>query len=416
MMQAAILTIGDELLNGQTVDTNSAWIGQELGAIGVKVTAKMSVSDSKDAIQHGLDTLYRDANLVIITGGLGPTDDDVTKKSIADYLGDELVFSEETYDRLAGFFKKRGRTPLDAHRQQCMLPSSAELITNQRGTAPGMWIQQGERYMLSMPGVPAEMKGLMKGGGLQRIADLNPDRYIDYQIIKTVGTGESVISERTQPILKNLPDHMEMAYLPSIGSVKLRLTAIGHDEAQVKADNAQVAAQIEAELGDLVYGRGDITLQESVGRLAMDRGWMIGTAESCTGGHISQLITSKSGSSRYYKGSVIAYANEIKTDILGVSTVVLQENGAVSEPVVRQMVLGLIDHLGVDLAVAVSGIAGPTGGTPEKPVGTIWMAVGTANQVITKKLSLSKTRDLNIRYTAVAALAMMRRFMMKTST
>jgi len=314
----------------------------------------MSVSDQTEAIHHGLESLYKDADLVIITGGLGPTEDDVTKKSLAAYLGDNLVFSQETYDRLARMFERYGRSPLEAHRQQCMLPSSAQLITNKRGTAPGMWMQKGDRYLLSMPGVPSEMKGLMLGGGLQRIADLNPDTLIDYQIIKTVGIGESVISERIQPILTTLPDHIEMG--------------------------------------------------------------MIGTAESCTGGHISQLITSISGSSKYYKGSVIAYANEVKTDILGVPTSTLEKHGAVSEPTVRQMVLGLIDHLDVDIAVAVSGIAGPTGGSPEKPVGTIWMAVGNKSEVVTRKLSLSKNRELNIRYTAVFALDMMRRFLLKQST
>jgi len=415
-MKVAILTIGDELLNGQTIDTNSAWIGEKLAGIGVKVSAKMSVSDQTEAIHHGLESLYKDADLVIITGGLGPTEDDVTKKSLAAYLGDNLVFSQETYDRLARMFERYGRSPLEAHRQQCMLPSSAQLITNKRGTAPGMWMQKGDRYLLSMPGVPSEMKGLMLGGGLQRIADLNPDTLIDYQIIKTVGIGESVISERIQPILTTLPDHIEIAYLPGVGSVKLRLTATGQSEDDVRGANANAAALIEAELGDYVYGRGDITLQEAVGQLAKDKGWMIGTAESCTGGHISQLITSISGSSKYYKGSVIAYANEVKTDILGVPTSTLEKHGAVSEPTVRQMVLGLIDHLDVDIAVAVSGIAGPTGGSPEKPVGTIWMAVGNKSEVVTRKLSLSKNRELNIRYTAVFALDMMRRFLLKQST
>jgi len=412
-MKAAILTIGDELLNGQTIDTNSAWIGEELGSIGVKVSAKMSVSDHQEAIHHGLDSLYTDAELVIVTGGLGPTEDDVTKKSLAAYLEDELVFSQETYDRLAGFFKKRGRAPLEAHRQQCMLPSSAQLITNDRGTAPGMWIQKGSRYLLSMPGVPSEMKGLMKGGGLQMIADLNPNTCIDYQILKTVGIGESVISKRIQPILKTLSDHVKIAYLPSVGSVKLRLTATGQNEDDMKAANTEAANRIEAELGDFVYGRGDITIQEAVGQLAMKKGWMIGTAESCTGGYISQLITSKSGSSRYYKGSVIAYANDVKTEILGVSNDTISQDGAVSESTVKQMIVGLIDHLGIDLGVAVSGIAGPTGGTPDKPVGTIWMAVGNSSEVVTNKLLLSKNRELNIRYTAVFALDMMRRFMMK---
>ena len=414
-MKAAILTIGDELLNGQTVDTNSAWIGQELSAIGVPVTAKMSIPDRMQDIHDGLDTLYRMAEIVIITGGLGPTEDDVTKQSIASYLDDELIFSQETYDRLASYFKKRGRTPLEAHKQQCRLPSSAQLITNERGTAPGMWIRKGDRYLLSMPGVPYEMKGIMKGGGLDLIADLNTDTYIDYQILKTVGIGESQIAERIQPILKTLPDNIGIAYLPGVASVKLRLTASGQNENHLKEINAKAADEIEANLGDYVYGRGDITLQEAVGELAVQRGWMIGTAESCTGGHISQLITSISGSSRYFKGSVIAYANDVKTDVLKVSTSSLEAHGAVSEQVVQQMVEGLIDHLEVDVAVAVSGIAGPTGGTPEKPVGTIWMAVGSRQEVKTKKLMLSKNRELNIRYTALLALDMMRRFMMKTS-
>jgi len=408
MIKAAILTIGDELLNGQTIDTNSAWISQELGSFGIQITCKMSVSDQEKAIRHGLDTLYVDANIVIVTGGLGPT-----KRSLANYFGDELIFSEKTYDRLAAYFSKRGRTPLEAHRQQCMLPKSAELISNDRGTAPGMWIAHDERYLLSMPGVPSEMKGIMHNGGLERISALNTDTHIDYQILRTIGIGESMVAERIRPILQKMPDHIQIAYLPGIASVKLRLTAVGQNKELLETSNALVAEQIKEELGDYVYGEGDLTIQEVIGQLARERDCMIGTAESCTGGHISQLITSISGSSSYYKGSVIAYANEVKTNILGVSLDDLEQHGAVSEPVVQQMVKGLIDHIGVDLAVAVSGIAGPNGGTPTKPVGTIWIAVGDKTRTETKKLSISKNRELNIQYTAVYALDLLRRFLQK---
>lgn len=411
-MKAAILTIGDELLNGQTIDTNSAWIGIELAKVGVEVAAKMSVSDQDESIRMGLDVLYKSAAVVLVTGGLGPTQDDVTKKSLAKYFEDELVFSNETYDRLSNMFEKRGRKPLEAHRQQCMLPNTAELIINKRGTAPGMWMQKGGKYLLSMPGVPAEMKGIMTDGGLDIIAKLNPDIHIDYRIIKTAGIGESMIAERIADILKSLPAYQSIAYLPGRASVKLRLTAIGSDAAQIESDNDQVAFQIKEILGDFVYASGDHTLQEVVGQLALQKGWMIGTAESCTGGHIAQLITSISGSSRYYKGSVIAYANEIKTDILNVASASLEQHGAVSEQVVEEMISGLLAHLNLDVGIAVSGIAGPTGGTPQKPVGTIWIAVGDRNRTETKKLSLSKDRQLNIEYTAIYALDMLRRFLM----
>lgn len=250
-MKAAILTIGDELLNGQTVDTNSAWIGQELSKIGIEVASKMSVSDQDEVIRNALDTLYNISDLVIVTGGLGPTKDDVTKQSLAAYFDDDLIFSEETYERLASMFSKRGRKPLEAHRQQCMLPSTAELILNNRGTAPGMWMSAGERYLLSMPGVPAEMKGLMREGGLDRIAALNPDIHINYQIIKTAGVGESVVSERIAHIIDDLPGYVSIAYLPGRASVKLRLTAIGSDKELIKTTNEKAAADIKSILGGL---------------------------------------------------------------------------------------------------------------------------------------------------------------------
>lgn len=411
-MKAAVLTIGDELLNGQTIDTNSAWIGQELNKIGITLVSKLSVGDTDKDIRAGLEYCYQHASLVIVTGGLGPTNDDITKQSLATFFDCDLTFSQVTYDRIVAYFEASNRQPTDAHRQQCYLPSKAELVTNERGTAPGMWMNKGRKFLLSMPGVPSEMKGLMLNGGLEKIAALNPDQQIHHHIIQTVGIGETYIAEKIKDIVARFPDYISIAYLPGLGSVKLRLTAIGPDKNLLIAKNESFGKKIADLLGDPVYATGAKTLQQTVGEIAKNSKLTIGTAESCTGGHIAQLIASVPGASSYYKGSVVAYSNDIKENILNVSSETLKEEGAVCESTVKQMVSGLVNHLNVDVALAVSGIAGPTGGSKEKPVGTIWMAVGNKEKVISKKLQLSKTRDLNIKYTNVLGLDLLRRFLL----
>ncbi len=410
-MNAAILTIGDELLNGQTIDTNAAWMGQELNLIGVSITSKLSVGDDEQAIRDGLDYSFKQASLVIVTGGLGPTKDDITKQCLAQYFDDELTFHQGSYDRIEAYFSRTNRQPTEAHRQQCYMPSKAELIENQRGTAPGMWFAEDGKFLLSMPGVPSEMKGLMKNGGLSKIDAVNTQQNIYHYIIQTAGMGETYIAEQIEDIVASFPEFLSIAYLPGLASVKLRLTAIGSDAVLIKNETEALGAKVVSILGDAVYALGNSTLEEVIGQIAKEKDLTLGTAESCTGGNISRLLTSIPGSSAYYKGSIVAYANEVKKEELNVSEETLKNHGAVSEETVTEMVNGLIERLKVDVAVAVSGIAGPSGGTPEKPVGTIWLAIGSKDRLVTKKLQLVKNRDLNIKYTSVIALNELRRFL-----
>jgi len=406
-MKAAILTIGDEILNGQTVDTNSSWIGTQLTSIGIEVTVKISVGDTKQDIVNGLDFAFSQARLVLITGGLGPTHDDITKETLAGYMGRELVFHQETYDRIEAYLTGRGRTPTKAHRTQCFLPTDTELITNPVGTAPGMWMRRDEQYILSMPGVPREMKEIMTSRGLEEIRKLSPGTKIHHEFIKTVGYGESRISEEIADILADMPPHISLAFLPGIASVKVRITAIGTTTQPLESEAKSIADQIYQRISRHVYSRGTKTLPQVIGLMATSRGLKIGTAESCTGGSIAREITAIPGSSAYFIGSIVAYHNDIKSGHLGVPDSILETHGAVSGQTVSAMVRGLIAMMDIDVAIAVSGIAGPSGGTVSKPVGTIWIAVGDANQ----KLHLSKNRSINIDYTVVYALNLLRKWM-----
>ncbi len=412
-MKAALLTIGDELLNGQTIDTNSAWLGQQLNKIGVQVVLKLSVGDKRDAIINGLNYAYQEANMVIVTGGLGPTKDDITKSVIAEYFNDNLTFDEVTFNRIKSYFERTNRQPTKAHREQSFMPTKANLLQNNRGTAPGMWIQEGKKILLSMPGVPSEMKGIMEDLGLSRIAALNPEQHIQHYIIQTAGLGETYIEERIEDLIDEFPDQLNIAYLPGIASVKLRITAMGTDAKYLSDQKEYFGSRIADRLGTAVVSIGNKKIEEAIGVLAVDKNIKIGTAESCTGGYIAQLITSIPGSSAYFKGSIIAYSNNVKISALDVLPDTLALHGAVSEQTVVEMVQGLLKNLELDVAVAVSGIAGPGGGTVEKPVGTIWIAVGNKEKTITKKLHLIKNRDLNIRYTAITALNQLRLFLME---
>ena len=412
-MKAALLTIGDEILNGQTIDTNSSWISRELNKIGVSVVARLSVSDTHEAIRAGLDIVFGYANLVITTGGLGPTKDDVTKKALAAYFNDDMIFHQGTYDRIKSYFHKTGRSTTEAHRIQSFMPSQAQLFVNNRGTAPGMWFENDQKILLSVPGVPTEMKGILTEYGLPKISELNNNQDISHFVIQTAGIGETYIAEEIKDIVEDFPPELSIAYLPSQATVKLRVSGIGEDKGFIEEQTSFFGQSICNKLGDAVFGLGDITLPEVVGIIAKDKQITIGTAESCTGGHLSHLITSIPGSSHYYKGSVISYDNEVKSNVLKVQKETLDQYGAVSRETVKEMVSGLIDHLDVDVAVAVSGIAGPSGGTPEKPIGTVWIAVGDKSTIITKKIQLAKNRLLNIEYSSLLALNQLRLFLEK---
>ncbi len=411
-MQATLITVGDEILIGQIVDTNSAWIAQQLNLQGINVSGIISTSDTKKAITTSIEQAMAQSDIVIMTGGLGPTKDDITKKTIADYFGVGMSFDQGTYDRIVRLFERFGRTATEAHKEQCYMPDNVNLLLNKKGTAPGMWFEEQNTVLVSLPGVPYEMKYLMEYEVLPKLKERFPLAPIVHQTILTVGEGESIIADAVRPVEDSLPSNMKLAFLPNIGQVRLRLSATGEDEEIIRKNLEEKSKEIEALIPELIFGFNNQTLEAAVGDLLKEKGKTLSTAESCTGGYLAHMITSISGSSAYFIGSIIAYSNQVKQRQLGVQSETLEKYGAVSEQTVKEMVIGALKLLKTDIAISVSGIAGPTGGTPDKPVGTIWLAVGDATKIETKKLQLGKDRLKNIHYTSVQALNMVRKFLL----
>lgn len=412
-MNVNIVTIGDEILIGQIIDTNSAWMGQQLNLIGAKVSAIHSVSDTKEGIINALETGLKQADVILLTGGLGPTKDDITKKTIAAYLGTSMVFHEPTWKRIQGMFKRWGRSTTPAHQEQCFMPANAQILFNKAGTAPGMWFEVAGKIVVSMPGVPYEMKYLMEFEVLPKLVEHFPGKPIAHRTILTVGEGESRIAAKLEAIENSLPDFVKLAYLPNLGNVRLRLSAIAENGEDIETILTEKATAIEAAIPELIYGYGTETLEEAVGKLLIKRGLTLATAESCTGGFLAHKITKVPGCSTYFKGSVIAYANEIKHKQLGVKQGTLAQYGAVSEETVKEMVVGVLKAIETNIGISISGIAGPGGGSPDKPVGTIWLAIGNKDHIETRKLQIGKDRLRNIQYTAIQGLNMIRQFVHK---
>ena len=405
---ADIITIGDEILYGQIIDTNSQWISAELDKLGIKTRQKSSVSDKADEILRILNESSKRSSLVIITGGLGPTNDDITKKTLCTYFNTELVSNNDVLNHLQNLFFIRGRELNELNKQQALVPANCEILSNSNGTAPGMWMDVNNVVYISLPGVPYEMKGILKEFGFDKIKNRFQTPTIVHRMIKTSGIGETTLSEIIQTWENALPKHIGLAYLPSAGEVKLRLTAVGENEEQLKNE---VQNEIDAVLPLIhahVYGFDDDTLQKSVGDLLKSKNKTISTAESCTGGYLAHLLTSVAGASSFYYGSIVAYQNTIKTQLLDVPSGILQQHGAVSEKTVEIMAKEIRLKLGTSIGVAASGIAGPDGGTDEKPVGTIWIAYADEEKIVTKKLQLSAIRENNIRMTALAILNLIR--------
>lgn len=412
-MKVHILTIGDEILIGQIVDTNAAWMSRRLNLQGAQVSGKSSVGDDLEDIQEGLRNALAKADAVLITGGLGPTKDDITKKALADFFGVDLIFHEGTWERIQKLFEKWGRSTTPAHRQQCFMPANAHLLHNKMGTAPGMWFEHEGKVVVSMPGIPYEMEYLMQYEVLPRLAAHFPGRPIAHRTILTVGEGESRIAARIEAFEEQLPPGFKLAYLPNLGKVRLRLTGTGADQEALERELDSKAQELEALIPELVFGRGEEQLEAVIGRMLRERNLTLGTAESCTGGLIAHRITTIPGSSDYFAGSVVSYSNDLKQRLLGVKAATLERHGAVSEETVREMVSGGLEILGVDVVVAVSGIAGPGGGTSDKPVGTVWMAAGTKETIKTEKWQIGKDRLKNIEYSAVQALNLVRRLLLE---
>lgn len=419
-MTAHLLTIGDEILIGQIVDTNAAWMSRQLNLRGIRVNGKSSVGDVREAILAGIEHAGLQADIVIMTGGLGPTKDDITKKTLAELFGSPMTFNQEIHDRIAAYFTKIGRPLPPSMVDQATVPEKALLLPNKVGTAPGMWFERNGKIFISLPGVPFEMEYLMSNEVLPRLTARFPGRPIAHRTLLTAGEGESNIARRIEAFEDSLPANIKLAYLPALGQVRLRLTGVWDGDVTPDAQtslNSQLdakKAELEALLPDLVYGYEEDSLEKVVGRLLLEQKKQFGTAESCTGGYIAHLITSVPGASEYFPGSIVSYSYEMKTKLLGVRPNTLIKHGAVSEETVREMVHGALETLHVDVALAVSGIAGPGGGTPEKPVGTVWMAVGDRANTIVVRHIFGRDRLKNIQLTGTYGLNMVRKFLLES--
>ncbi len=408
---AELLTIGDEILYGQIVDTNSQWMSVELSNVGIQVIRKTTVGDVEHEILTAFAEAEKRADVILITGGLGPTSDDLTKPLLARYFNCAIEIHEEALEEVTAFFKSRGRELTDINRQQAALPVCCEKITNVMGTAPGMWFERNGKVFVSMPGVPHEMKRMMSDIIIPKLQRTFQTPTIIHQMIRTVGIGESFLAEKISSWEKSLPSHIRLAYLPSLGEVKLRLTAVGDDAAQLRQQTQQYVDSIKPLAGEFIFGYDNDPLEAVLGNMLADRKMTLSIAESCTGGYLSQMITSVAGSSRYFLGSIVVYDNRIKVEQLGVAEQTLKDHGAVSEQTVLEMAARVREKFKTDIGVATSGVAGPGGGTDEKPVGTIWIAYADKGKTIARKLQLSKDRSVNIRQTSVAALNLIRQNM-----
>jgi nicotinamide-nucleotide amidase len=406
-MLAEIITIGDEILIGQIVDTNSAWMAKQLNLIGVSVKQITSVSDEEQHILEALAQAEKRADIILITGGLGPTKDDITKKTLAKYFNMGFRNDDGALEMVRQIFEKYKRPLLDVNIQQADVPDGCEVIVNRNGTAPCMWFEQNDRIFVSMPGVPYEMMYLMDDEILPRITSRFKLPSIVHKTILTANIGESFLAKEIEEIEDSLPPHIKLAYLPKLGQVRLRLSAKGDHEADLKAEVEIYAKQIIAKVNKFVVIDEDIALEKAILNIMKEKGLTLSTAESCTGGYIAHLITQHPGCSSVYWGGAVAYAYELKESILGVKAHTLSTFGAVSEQTVTEMAEGAVKHFKTDYAIAVSGIAGPDGGTEDKPVGTVWIAISSKHKTVAKVFNFSNKRIQNIERSAASALTML---------
>ncbi|HMK27049.1 MAG TPA: CinA family nicotinamide mononucleotide deamidase-related protein [Chitinophagaceae bacterium] len=422
MVLCSIITIGDELLIGQTIDTNSAFIAQELNKIGVWVKRKVAVGDVYDDIWRALDEESMQSDIIIITGGLGPTADDITKPLLCKYFGGKLVVNEKVLEHVKYLFEKvfrRTGPMLESNLKQAEVPDVCLVLHNSRGTAPGMLFKKEGKVFFSLPGVPHEMKGLILKEVVPHILKEFSLPAIVHRTAFTAGQGESMIAELLKDFEPSLPSHIKLAYLPNYGMVKLRLTSQGNNKEEVEKELAPYFEQLQLLVKEYLVSNEDEGLETVIGKILKAKGKTMATAESCTGGYIAHLITSVPGSSEYYKGTVVSYSNDVKENVLDVKHETLETFGAVSEETVKEMLKGVIETMNVDYALATSGIMGPDGGTEEKPVGTVWIAAGNKEKpdsyrVETLKLNLRFDRQRNIIITAGNALNFLRKFILKS--
>ena len=413
MVRAEIITIGDEILYGQILDTNTQWISFELDKLGIKTIRKSSVGDSAEEITTILNESKSRADVVFITGGLGPTKDDLTKKVLADFFHCSLEMNEDALKDVTEIILKHGLELSDINRDQALLPTKAKFIPNKQGTAPCMWFDEFGVIWISMPGVPFEMKAIMENEVIPKLVSHFKTPIIYHKVIKTIGIGESYLSDLIQDWELSLPKHIKLAYLPSLGIVKLRLTAFGDDLEGLKANVEEQIALLRPMINSFIFGYEKDEIADVVGQLLIKNKSTISVAESCTGGHLSHQFTQIPGCSAYFTGGVISYSNEIKKEILHVSDSILNIEGAVSESCVSEMAKSVREKFKTTYGIATSGIAGPDGGSIEKPVGTVWIALASEGEIITRKLQLGGNRLQNIHMTSLNSLNLIRRYLLK---
>lgn len=409
-INAEIIAIGDELLIGQTINTNAAWLGEQLNAIGIKVHRSIVISDNTDEITASLKEASARSNIIIMTGGLGPTKDDITKHTLCKYFNTDLIMDEPALQRITEFFERRGLPMLEVNRQQALVPAACTVIHNYRGTACGMWFERGDRVFISMPGVPYEMKGMMEDEVFGKLASFYKRPVIRHRTILTTGVGESFLANLLTGWEHMLEERkIALAYLPSPGMVKLRMSSYSEAGRNVEEDFRVCEEELHRLVGEHIYGYDKDTLQEIVGALLRSRGSTIALAESCTGGTLARMITSVPGSSDYFKGGVVAYNNEVKSEILHVDPKVIEEFNVVSQEVAQAMATAARRLFGADWAISTTGIAGPGGGTEEQPVGLIYVAVAGPNGCKSVELRLGKRRDNNMDMASFAGLNLLRK-------
>lgn len=411
-MKADIISIGDEILNGQTINTNASWMAIELNNIGIQIRHVISISDNKEDIIETIDKSLQKVDFILITGGLGPTSDDLTRDVLAEFFKTKLIFDQKVLDNIERIFSARNREMNQHTKDLAWVPQTAKTLYNDMGTAPGALYHMGNQVVVSMPGVPYEMKSMMNKDVLPYLRNNFHLPFILHKHILTAGAGESQISELLVDYEKQLPSFVKLAYLPGLASVKLRLTAMGSNQQMLEKTIQEQSEKVVSLLDKLVFGFDNDTLERKIGEILMIKNLKLSVAESCTGGYLGHLITSVSGSSQYFFGGAITYSNDLKMNLLGVKKKTLDSYGAVSEQTVNEMIEGSLQVFGSDISIAISGVAGPGGGSEEKPIGTVYIGVGNKDKKYIRKYQFTKDREKNIQFSGVVSLIMLRKFLL----
>ncbi len=414
-MKATIVTIGDEILIGQIVDTNSAYIAKSLDLIGIQIHEIISISDNKNHILETFAKVQNSVDIVLITGGLGPTKDDITKKTLCEYFDDTLIVDTKVEKHVIELIERvMNRPASQINKDQALVPSKCTVLHNQVGTAPGMWIKKENTVFVSLPGVPYEMKYLVENEIIPKIVSEYRRPYIIHKTILTYGQGESLVAERIENWENNLPDFIKLAYLPSPGRVRLRLSGRGTDKLLVEKTIAEHVISLSVIIGDIIVGYEDNeTIEVVVAELLKQENKTISTAESCTGGKIAQLLTAKAGASQFFKGGVVSYASEIKTEVLGITESLLNQYSVVSAEVAKQMAINVKNIMKTDYAIATTGNAGPTKGDTSAEIGTVFIALATPNDIIVEEFNFGQPREKVIDRTVIQSLQMLRKEILK---